>query len=124
MTDPTALVDAVRRVAEAAGYKLHYSRNMEDTERYYFIYEKNPSGVLRRVMLPGASGSLEGECEVVLGWLAKAGYMPQISSLDDLDTEQTGFGVFLYAKSDKPEWTGHGDTLHEALAAALLAMPG
>ncbi len=76
----------------------------------------NTAGLVPDV-LPGANGSLEGECEVVLGWLLKAGYEVILPAYQNLDIstvilQRRAVGV---SKDAGP--------LHEALAAAVKALP-
>lgn len=73
------------------------------------------------------------EVGLVLGWLAKAGYTPQVDSLhklnhpvdvENLIGEFAGYSVNLFGDDpDIPEWIGRDDTLEAALTAAVLKPP-
>ncbi len=120
MTDHTELTDAVRRVAEAAGIATRISGRVERPGLRYAVpcqCHGKPTHIWRN--FPGLRGTLEGECEVIEELLAMAGYNVVILHADD------GFGVVLEtAAYEADAGDGVGDTLHAALASALLALPG
>ena len=64
--------------------------------------------------VPGASGTLEGEVETVLAWLAKAGYLWRngLRGADFVISDE--FGDVLSE--------GNGDSIHAALESALVSL--
>ena len=100
---------AVRWLAEGAGYEIR-KRGTKWTvafdEGHTFQW------------LPGASGTLEGEVETVLGWLAKAGY--NWSGWPIKDSELIEFRI---TRDSRRTITRESkSTLHAALASALVAL--
>lgn len=80
----------------------------------------------------------DAEYWTVLGWLAKAGYMPQVDGtvdlnkewkteqpIDEMFGEHSGYMVNLYDKPplDVPAWIGTGKSPEAALTAAVLKLP-
>lgn len=114
----TDLQAALIPLAEKAGYGLkpcHEDCSAVGVVEHSTIWDVVNKGV-RWWTLPGADGTLEGEVELVLGWLAKAGYVYQ-------GFYATGKHVFTTRNNATMLKTqGEGDTLHAALAAAVIAL--
>ena len=68
--------------------------------------------------LPGANGTLEGECEVVLSWLAKAGYTVRYHQ-----SKKNYIVALVRHQENVIAIRKFGPTLHEALASAVKALP-
>ena len=110
------LSEAVKALAERAGEQVSIDRFGEP------YYNTKPEVDIAKNWepVPGASGSLEGEVETVLGWLAKVGYDTFVGF---------GSGQFVIQPFHHLNETEHdtllfevrGDTLHEALSQAVCA---
>ncbi len=110
MTDAT-LSTQLKLLAEKAGVKTGMDVNVPT-----YAFGEVPIWV----DLPGLDGTLIwAEVAVVLGWLAKAGYWVNIGEDHD------GKILIQFAREDEAKFPSDhvGDTLSEALVAAVLALP-
>lgn len=97
-------------LAEKAGYEV------SQYDSYGTWYKL---GTGRYEPFPDADGTLEGEVELVLGWLAKAGYGTTIGN--SLKGESFMYRCHIDIGTEMQSWA-FKDTLHAALAAAVIAL--
>ena len=131
---------AVRWVAEGAGHEIadYYAGFTEhgvfpvvptkpkEIERWSrmkkhpFVMNLSPEyEVDTQCILPGASGTLEGEVETVLGWLAKAGIAYAVEPNNSGDWQLKFYTADQYSTA---VIVPYGDSLHAALESALVAL--
>lgn len=119
MTNP--LQHALVPLAEAARLHVGYCHHGDvRSDRCVLVVRDSEDAI--GVRLPGANGSLEGEVEVVLGWLAKLGDVSHGGHVK-IEYQTGGYWVTLDGFDAIPIVTKKANTLHEALAEAVKALP-
>ena len=111
MTDQL-LTDNLEWLARLAGNEVYEVPIRRNPERFTKKYRALEGPTFGGGWLPGRSGSLEGECELVLTWLAKAGMFTSVLPFN---------GPSGVIQIDKGTTRVEGDaaSLHEALAKAV-----
>ena len=107
-------------IAEKAGVDV-YETDTDDVRRWWYKLERRH--LYENMPVPGYTGTLtDAEVTVVLGWLAKAGY--EITSEWRDSKHQVSVAKWLpITEPFVITIRIAGDTLHEALAEAVKALP-
>jgi len=122
--------DQLHLLAQSAGLLVEQDHSLIGSPWHY----RKASHELKK-LFPGRTGTIDTtEVGLVLGWLANAGFVPQVDTFHEMGTgdptsdkflgKMLGYLVSCYSSDpDIPKWIGVGDTVEAALTEIVIKLP-